>query len=288
MKLTIITIGSRGDIQPIISLGRGLLTAGYDVTIATHAQYQDFVTENGMGFFQIDGNPQEMLEGNTGQEWLEAGRNPLKMLSKMRELAMPLIRQLTMQTMEVAQSADVLLFTTLAFYGVINIREKLDIPSIGIHLQPIQPTGDFPVLMMPSLPDWFPFREQYNRLSYNLLMRVNWRLFREPMDRVRAETLDLPPMEIPFHELMNERYPMLHAYSPHVILRPADWGDFIHVTGYWFFDEPDWTPPDDLLAFLDAGEPPIYIGFGSMTNRDPQSRTEIVVNALKKQVNVGY
>lgn len=282
MKLTILTIGSRGDIQPMAALGIGLKDAGYEVTIATHEPYREFVTEYGLGFHQIDGNPQEIMDGNNGQEWLETGNNPIQMLSKMRELAMPLVRTMSLQTLEIAEKSDVLLFSTLGFYPAINIREKLDLPTIGIHLQPIHPTTETPALMMPKIPEWLPLRGQINKFSHDLLMRMNWYAFRQPMDTVREELLDLPPMETPFHELVYERYPLIQGYSPSVVPVPNDYPEHVHVTGYWFLDEPDWTPPDDLLAFLDAGEAPVYIGFGSMTNRDPKSRTDIVLQALEK------
>lgn len=282
MKLTILTIGSRGDIQPITALGVGLLNAGYDVTIATHEQYREFVTRFGLGFHQIDGNPQEIMEGDGGQEWLETGNNPVKMLFKMRDLAMPLIRTMSLQSLEIAQQTDVLLFTTLGFYPAINIHEKLNIPTIGIHLQPIAPTREVPAIMMPNPPDWLPLRGQFNKFTHDMLMRMNWYVFRKPMDMVRAELLDLPPMDTPFHKLVYERYPLIQGYSPSVVPVPSDYPDWVHVTGYWFLDEPDWTPPQALLDFLDAGQPPVYIGFGSMTNRDPQTRTDIILNALEK------
>lgn len=282
MNLTILTIGSRGDIQPIVALGKGLSVAGYNVTIATHAPYEDFVTEHGLGFFRIDGNPQELMEGDQGQAWMESGRNPLKMLARMRDLAMPMIRSMAQQTLAAVEATDVLLFTTLGFYPALTIREKIDIPTIGIHLQPIQPTTEFSAIMMPSPPDWLPFQDKLNKLSHTMLMRMNWYMFRKPMNAVRAELLDLPPMDTPFHKMIFERYPLLMGYSPHVIPRPHDWHEHVYVTGYWFLDEPDWTPPAALLSFLDAGEPPIYIGFGSMTNRDPHSRTQMILDALQR------
>src|SRR5690606_35862025 len=55
----------------------------------------------------------------------------------------------------------------------------------------------------------------------------------------------------------------------------------VHITGYLFLDEQaGWQPPPALEAFLDAGEPPVYIGFGSMAGRDPEAMTALVVEAL--------
>lgn len=75
---------------------------------------------------------------------------------------------------------------------------------------------------------------------------------------------------------------VLHAISVHVVPRPADWPGHAHMTGYWFLEAADsWSPPADLVEFLDAGDPPVYVGFGSMAGRDPAQMTRTVVEALQ-------
>jgi UDP:flavonoid glycosyltransferase YjiC (YdhE family) len=79
----------------------------------------------------------------------------------------------------------------------------------------------------------------------------------------------------------HDRIPTLYGVSPVVFPRPADWPAWVHLTGYWFLDQPvDWQPPAELLDFLDRGQAPVYIGFGSMSGRDPAATTETVVAAL--------
>jgi sterol 3beta-glucosyltransferase len=64
--------------------------------------------------------------------------------------------------------------------------------------------------------------------------------------------------------------PVLHGFSEHVLPRPADWPATAQVCGYWSLQStPEWSPPRKLAAFLDAGDPPVYVGFGSMTIDDP-------------------
>jgi UDP:flavonoid glycosyltransferase YjiC (YdhE family) len=76
---------------------------------------------------------------------------------------------------------------------------------------------------------------------------------------------------------------VLYGYSRHVLPRPDDWDDLNQVTGYWFLpSEAGWTPPADLVDFLSAGEPPVYIGFGSMGNRDPEATTRLTLEALTR------
>jgi UDP:flavonoid glycosyltransferase YjiC (YdhE family) len=83
--------------------------------------------------------------------------------------------------------------------------------------------------------------------------------------------------------MRRQRYPILYGFSPTVVPKPADWGERIHVTGYWFLERPsDWQPPADVADFIRSGPPPVYVGFGSMGNRDPREVTEIVLDALDR------
>ena len=76
---------------------------------------------------------------------------------------------------------------------------------------------------------------------------------------------------------------MVSAYSPSIIPHPADWPDNVHVTGYLFLDEQaDWQPSSELKAFLEAGDPPVYIGFGSMAGRNPEQLARLILEALTK------
>ena len=71
------------------------------------------------------------------------------------------------------------------------------------------------------------------------------------------------------------------AYSCHIVPRPVEWHSGIEVTGYWFLDRPSaWLPPADLVRFLDAGPPPVYIGFGSMILADPEATVALVLAAV--------
>ena len=64
MKIAITTVGSRGDLQPFISLGLGLKKAGYEVLIISPKNEEDFVRSYGLNFYALDVNIQELMEGN--------------------------------------------------------------------------------------------------------------------------------------------------------------------------------------------------------------------------------
>jgi UDP:flavonoid glycosyltransferase YjiC (YdhE family) len=88
--------------------------------------------------------------------------------------------------------------------------------------------------------------------------------------------------------MYRDRDPVIYGYSPSVLPRPRDWPDFVHITGYWFLEQQtSWRPPPELIDFLQAGPPPVAIGFGSMNNRDPERTTEIVLQALERSKQRG-
>ena len=277
MKITLITTGSRGDIQPYIPLARGFRNAGYDITIATHEPYRDFVTRKGVQFAPIAGDPRQILEGDSGLDWIDTGGNPLTSMTRMRDIVMPRAMEMARTIIEASKGSDALLYSSLAFFAGQSLMEKYHIPGMGVNLQPIHPTKTYPFFMFPEL----PLGRNYNKLTYHLINNITGLLFQTLVNEIRKEFLDLPPYNNNFNNFMNRPYPAVYGYSPSVIPQPPDWGVHLKVTGYWFLDE-DYEPPPDLVDWLDSGEKPVYVGFGSMTNRNPAETTEIVLKAVKQ------
>jgi UDP:flavonoid glycosyltransferase YjiC (YdhE family) len=111
-----------------------------------------------------------------------------------------------------------------------------------------------------------------------------WQAYRRADRVARTQVLGLAPAPFmgPFDSGATSGYPVLYGYSQAVIPRPLDWGDRIHVTGYWFLDqENDWVPPGHVVDFLQAGQPPVYVGFGSMSSRDPRATADLIGEALE-------
>jgi sterol 3beta-glucosyltransferase len=101
----------------------------------------------------------------------------------------------------------------------------------------------------------------------------------------RKEKLHLPAISIgtyPYFHMGGRPQPIFGSYSPIISPKPPDWRDNIHVCGYWFLDPPPyWQPSAQLINFLEAGAPPVYIGFGSMANRAPQKMAQVVQEAVE-------
>jgi sterol 3beta-glucosyltransferase len=176
--------------------------------------------------------------------------------------------------------SDLIVAGTSAIAGLLPIAGQLGVPVVQAYLFPFRPTRAFPSPLVPGL----PFGRALNRLSFHATRQIFWQSTRVADVAVRqALGLAKGPLLGPFRALDRSPAPVLYGYSPLVLPRPDDWPRNVHVTGYWTLEPPgDWSPPDDLLAFLDAGEPPVYIGFGSMGSRDPQAAGRIALEALAR------
>ncbi len=279
MRITLIAVGTRGDVQPILALALGLKAAGMDVNFATHGNFESFVTRHGLPFSPLAGNPQELIHTDVVQGWLAGGRNPIEFARHFVKIAENLVQDVTRDTLAACQGTDAIIFTALGA-AAFDVGEAMNVPVMGAGLQPITPTRAYPPMLSPVD---VQLGSLANLLGHHAMLNLFYRPVAHHIKKWRKE-LGLKPHGFrgPFKRLYQERMPILYGYSPSVLPQPSDWPDWHRVTGYWFLDElQTWQPPADLLDFLAAGPPPVYVGFGSMSPRDPAMATEMVVEALQ-------
>ena len=179
------------------------------------------------------------------------------------------------------QDMDLVLAGIGGLFIGLALAEKFGIPLLQAYYIPFTPTRAYPSFSLPKLPSWFG--GSLNRLSYHITRQIMWQSFRSADKLARQKVLGLPtaPFWGPYKAIQLQHLPVLYGYSSAVIPPPSDWDANTHVTGYWFLDPPaDWTPPQALVEFLQAGHPPVYIGFESMSNRKPEATTALIVQAL--------
>jgi sterol 3beta-glucosyltransferase len=290
MRILILTVGTRGDVQPYVAIGHGLQTKGHEVMICAPQAFQDFIESYGLGFSAMPNTILELLDSQKGRDIVEnsagisgAVRTAFKLMGQVKPMQVGIMQA----CWQAAQSfqPEGLVFHTKTLCGT-AIAERLGIPVImTLPLPVMEPTEDFPLLGMPPLPGCFPssWIRHYNRESYRL---VQWGLnvYRKQVQAFRQNTLNLPPHPRQRGLLQRsdgQALPFLHVYSAHVLPRPADWPANIGVTGYAFLPPRPWTPPQALQQFLDEGDAPIYIGFGSIGGKDPAATTRMILQAVQ-------
>lgn len=281
MKVTILTVGSRGDVQPYVALGLGLQQAGYTVTLASNENFAEFVTSYGLRFHPLTGDAQAIVEGELGRASIESGRNFIKLAAQFRKTLLSVVDPFLRDCYEACKDADAVVHGLLGFFAQL-VAEKHGIPSVGAYLQPVVRTSAFPNIAMPLKDLGGPL----NLLTHAATEQIYWQAFRPIVNTWRTDTLGLAPYSLfpgPFVQLRRQRYPIVHGVSPMLIPKPRDYGPHLPFSGFWFLDEPNaWEPPDELVNFLAAGEPPVYVGFGSMSSRNSAETTRIVVDALQQ------
>ncbi len=282
MRVTLLTIGSRGDVQPYIALALALKAAGHSVLLATHREFEQMARERGLDFAPVSGSPQELLGTADGQAWLESGSNPLQFVRMLHRLAEAFMADLVQDGLNATDRADALIVSTLGLFVGQMLADKRNLPLIPAPLQPLQPNWALPTSMFPPLFARTPLAAPYNRASYFLGRHLMWWLFGGVTNHLRRDQLGLRTTTSR-EWMLPPGQTVLYGFSQSVVPKPAQWGPNAHVCGYWFLDAlPDFTPPPALVGFLGAGPPPVYVGFGSMKNRDPQAATALVLDALKR------
>jgi sterol 3beta-glucosyltransferase len=282
VRITIPTTGSRGDVQPYVALGAGLQRAGHRVRLATHADFEGMARGHGLDFFPVEASGRALQGSETGDRMLRTGDNPFLFLREFARLRQPLLRSLLANCWEASAGADLVLLTPTALGVGQSVAEKRGLPTCWTSLQPTTPSRYLPNFLFPEWPAWLPGAGPYNLLTHWVAGEVLWQFIRPALNAARREVLDLPPLPLlgPVGAMFAPTL-RLYGYSPHLVPKPPDWGDNHHVTGFWFLDAaPGWAPPPGLDDFLAAGPPPVYVGFGSMHNRDAAAVTALVLEAL--------
>jgi sterol 3beta-glucosyltransferase len=274
MKILILTVGSRGDVQPYVALGAGLQAAGHSVTLATLEAFASLAAEHGLGFRPLRGEFLELLQTAEGKAAIVGKGNPLALLRQVT----PMLRRMVDDTLIASAGAELVIYHPKALGGY-SIAEKLGIPGIlALPLPLYSPTVAFPSPIIPMA----SLGPLLNRLSHRAMITLTSASVRGLVNRWRKEALGLPPIR---DELRLRGRPVLrlYGYSPAVLPTPDDWDSSSVATGYWFLDRPQaWEPPAALRAFLGTGPSPVYVGFGSMPTQDAARTTQIVLDSLER------
>ncbi|MDR7383020.1 glycosyltransferase [Promicromonospora iranensis] len=269
MRVLLVTTGSRGDVEPFAALGFALARAGHEPLLAAPRRLTEDAAARGLPVAPLDDGIfalQEEVAGTGTRASLTAARSALPLLRRwLDDLA-------TLRDC----GADVVVYAPKSL-GAPHLADRLGVPSIAALPVPLfTPTARFPSPLSPVRPPRF-------------LNRASWRLagvveapYRRMVRTWRSEVLGLAGPTPGLTERVAHDG-VLHAWSPHLLPAPEDWTADLAPTGFWSLP-PDggWSPPAALDRFLDAGEPPVYVGFGSMLAKDPGSFTREVLDGLHR------
>jgi UDP:flavonoid glycosyltransferase YjiC (YdhE family) len=303
MNILIQIIGSRGDVQPFIALGKVLKEQyGHRVRVATHPTFKGFVEEHGLEFFSLGGDPSELMAFMVKNPGLMPGIDSLKagdvtarrkgmwemLLGGWRACIEPgdgmgYRPAIGDGSAAIPFVADAIIANPPSF-GHIHCAEKLAIPLHLMFTMPWSPTTAFPHPLA-NIQTSDVESNLANFLSYALVDMLTWQGLGDLVNKFREGTLGLEAVSTMWAPGMISRLKVPHTYcwSPTLIPKPADWPTQIKVSGFYFLSlASSYTPPPELERFLNAGDKPVYIGFGSIVVDDPNALTRTIFQAVQK------
>uniref|UniRef100_A0A0D9VME8 sterol 3beta-glucosyltransferase n=2 Tax=Leersia perrieri TaxID=77586 RepID=A0A0D9VME8_9ORYZ len=277
MQIVILIVGTRGDVQPFVAIGKCLQDYGHRVRLATHANFKEFVLTAGLEFYPLGGDPKilaEYMVKNKG--FLPSGPSEIPIQRKqIKEIIFSLLPACKEPDPDtgIPFKVDAIIANPPA-YGHTHVAEALKVPIHIFFTMPWTPTSEFPHPLSRVK------QAAGYRLSYQIVDSMIWLGIRDMINEFRKKKLKLRPVTyLSGAQGSGNDIPHGYIWSPHLVPKPKDWGPKIDVVGFCFLDlASNYVPPEPLVKWLEAGDRPIYVGFGSL---DPAKMTEIIVDALE-------
>jgi UDP:flavonoid glycosyltransferase YjiC (YdhE family) len=291
-RIRLISVGSRGDLQPYLAILLELQRRGHQVTLIGSVNFQAVAEAHAVPFLPLPVDFTTLLNSEAGLALMQG--KPVQLISD------ALLRELLETAHAAMEGTDLLLVSPLCLWGY-HLAEATGCRLVVLSPVPIMATGDFPFLGFPASPPSKTggktrrrLRRRLNRSSYRLVSLLKWRQDSRVIQAFRRERLGLKPL--PWGGAQSRRTPpahlvdppVLHLISCLVLPRPVDWKASASLTGFCFLEPRSadgailptpYSPDRDLTAFLENGPAPFYAGFGSMITRDPEALAAVVVEA---------
>ena len=250
MKITLLSVGSTGDVRPFILIGRILKSRGHEVTITAFTRFRETVVSAGLGFHALSGSVEKMMESIMEPD--TSGVTYLPRLWKgVKDTAPEMLRDM----LDSCSGADAMVCN---FFGSVyySIAEKFNIPCIQVNLFPMDPTGDVPISAVRNQRLGSFLNKSTYKAGYYLIGTIEKHVLGEW--RRSSGLTDRRPAVRPDYRIGTHVVPVIYPISPCLFPRPEDWGEHVHMSGFCFDESPvEYDPPRELTGFLSSGERPI-------------------------------
>jgi sterol 3beta-glucosyltransferase len=279
MRLLAITFGTRGDVEPFLTLGSGLSAAGHDVKLVSHEMFDGLASGSGVEFVGSPGRGmREIIESDEAQEMMRGLGNPLTLPRRLEQLFGDDINLLYESVDGAARDIDAILCFPATFPAM-DVAELRGIPVIQVHHVPVMPTRAFPPAVN------FIHRKSLgpvgNRLAYSADAAATAVAMRRPLNAARQRILRAPRKGVIGTLRQRSNYAgAIVGVSPHVLPPPPDWPENVETCGYWWPRGVDAPPLNDgVKEFLDRDGPVIFFTLGSTALDDADRITRVVCDA---------
>ncbi|RYP44061.1 hypothetical protein DL768_009438 [Monosporascus sp. mg162] len=297
LNIVIQVVGSRGDVQPFLALASALQKSGHRVRIATHPQFSSFVLDsnnpsastNKLEFFPVGGDPADLMAYMVESPSLIPKMSQIRagIIQRKRDMYTEMLDGFWRSCIHpdplsnIPFVADAIIANPPSFAHV-HCAQALGIPVHLMFTMPWTSTKAFPHPLA-NIGFSKADKKSTNHASYAAVEFLTWQGLGDLVNAWRVQSLGLEPVpSTEGHRILESlQVPFTYCWSPSLVPKPSDWGPHINISGFFFRDPAPYTPPPDLQAFLKAGPPPIYVGFGSIVVGGIGGLMTMVLSAIK-------
>jgi vancomycin aglycone glucosyltransferase len=270
MRILLSTIGSRGDVQPLVALALQLKTLGQEVRLCAPPDFREWIESLGISVVSIGPEVRSFAVASR-----PATPTPPTPEQRRQMIEGTVVTQFE-TIMAAAQGCDVIVGATALQIAAPSVAEKLGIPYVFAaycpavlpsprHAPPVLAmVGDKPAPAMADYSDlWAQDARRWNDMWGDALNSQRTLASLAPVSDVRGYILTDQPWL---------------AADPILAPWPDPTDQSVFQTGAWILpDERPLSP--ELETFLNSGEPPIYFGFGS--TRAPQDLSQMMLTSAR-------
>ncbi len=259
-KIAMFTMGTRGDVQPYIILSRALMKSGFDVTLGSHPCWRSLIESYGVHFEPV--GPDIDIEAEAAAIRGKSHNAVLSMI-KCMNFIMKIIRDSSKEVYELCKGRD-LIVVTHSKMGAVEAG-VLGIPTVDVTLQT----------------EMIPEKNKPVSFKNRIIGKMIGKQIDKPFNKIRRQ-YGLGPIKTG-DEIRSDKLNLI-PISKYVVERSPYWEGKNILTGYWYDEEPEYTPDSDLARFIEAGEKPVILALGAMSfeDRSDKAKLDMFVNAFKK------
>lgn len=282
MKVSVIAYGTRGDVQPLLTLAWELKNRGHDIRLLAPRNMAGWAERARLPFVPLPLDVQALFAQDEAQRMLAKG-DIASFFKWLAGIEKDFAGEMRDVLLDATSDADALVCHALMEDRAAAIAAARNIPMVPIYLFPLPPSSTFPSPFITTR-NLGPF----NRLTHKLLLDMLWKASRDDVAILR-DRLKLPPAQMSFTRQVQRAGGLcLLAYSSAIFPTPRDYGGNNVVTGGFtmppqlraLLGEADL--PGDLLSWIAQDKPPVFLGFGSMPVLDTVAMTSMLRAALSE------
>lgn len=286
MRIAILTLGTRGDVQPYVALAKEAIKQGHSALICTGKSFEKLITENGIEFAQTQTDLMAMLESEEGKMIMNGAlKHPLKTKKYLDTIVNPAFRRTLDQFWQAVQGSDLILYHPKAF-GAVDMAQVLKIPCVSMPPVPITyPIEEFPNLAISPTRN---LGSKINKWTYTIMAKAESASIKQVND-FRQNTLKLPQRKAGEYtfKVDGKDIPIIYPISRALLQDVKSWEDKVYLPGFFYLDMLNERLDEKIKNFIDSGKPPIIISFSSMPLKNPSKFKDKLIEALKNTNNRG-